>query len=106
MDPEDENLTSHALVLYLRGICMDLKYSLAYFTTKRVKITWKNCGELHGKGERDICYQTYRNLFAPARFIFFFTDAPQLIKTAENCLHHSGSRRCNRYVWNDGKYLL
>ena len=39
MDTEDENLTSHALVLYLRGICMDLKYSLAYFTTKRVKIT-------------------------------------------------------------------
>ena len=139
MDPEDENLTSHALVLYLRGICTDLKYSLAYFTTRRVTSTqlfptfWEAVSlfemicnlwvvavasdgattnrrsyllheELHGKGERDICYQT-RNLFAPARFIYFFADNRQLIKTAENCLHHSGSGRCTRYAWNDGKYL-
>ena len=36
MDPEDENLASHALVLYLRGICTDLKYCLAYFIARGV----------------------------------------------------------------------
>ena len=36
VDPEDENLASHALVLYLRGICTDLKYCLAYFITRGV----------------------------------------------------------------------
>ena len=39
MDPEDENLTSHALVLYLRGICENLKFSLTYFTTRAVTST-------------------------------------------------------------------
>ena len=33
MDPEDEYLASHALDLYLQGICTDLKYSLAWFAT-------------------------------------------------------------------------
>ena len=132
MDLEDENLASHALVLYLQGICTDLKYSLAYFTTKGVTSTqlfpifWEAVSllemirnlwvvavafdgatsnrrfyllheELDGKGETDICYRT-QNLFAPSRFIYFIADAPHLIKTAGNCLYHSGSGRCTRYM--------
>ena len=132
MDPKEKNLASHTLVLYLRGICTDLKHSLPYFTTRHVTSTklfpifWEavslsemTCNlwmvavasygttsnrrfyvlheELDGKCEKDICYGT-RNLFAPSRFIYFFADAPHRIKTARNCLYHSGSGRCTRYM--------
>ncbi|XP_065068883.1 uncharacterized protein LOC135694124 [Rhopilema esculentum] len=46
------------------------------------------------------------NFYAPERNIYFFSDAPHLVKTARNCLYHSGSGTCTRYMWNDGKYLL
>ena len=140
MNPEDENLVSHALALHLRGVCTELKYILAFFTTRGVTSTqlfpmfWEEVSllemtcnlwvvavasdeatpnrifyllrsELDGKGNRDICYRT-QDLFAPSRFIFFFADAQHLIKTARNCLYHSGSGRCTRYMWNDRKYLL
>ena len=39
MDSKMKTLASHALVLYHRGICTDLKYSLAYFTTRGVTST-------------------------------------------------------------------
>ena len=39
MNPEDENLASHALALYLPGACTDLKYILAFFTTRGVTST-------------------------------------------------------------------
>ena len=60
--------------------------------------------ELDGKDDTYICYRT-QNLFASSRFIFFFADAPN-IKTTQNCLYHSVTGRCTRYMWNDGKYLL
>ena len=39
MDSKMKTLASHALVLYHQGICTDLKYSLAYFTTRGVTST-------------------------------------------------------------------
>ena len=30
----------------------------------------------------------------------------QALQTTRNCLHHSVTGRCTRYMWNDGKYLL
>ena len=39
MDSKMKTLASHALVLHHRGICTDLKYSLAYFTTRGVTST-------------------------------------------------------------------
>ena len=53
----------------------------------------------------DLCYRTL-NLYAPHRFIYFFSDAPHLIKTTRNCLLHSGSGTCTRYMWNNGHYIL
>ena len=52
---------------------------------------------LDGGAGKDVCYRTI-NLYAPHRFIYFFSDAPHLVKTTRNCLHHSGSGRCTRYV--------
>ena len=46
------------------------------------------------------------NLFAPSRKIYFFSDAPHLLKTARNCLFNSGSGKRTRYLWNNDKYML
>lgn len=54
---------------------------------------------------KPVCYRTI-NLFAPSRFIYFFSDAPHLLKTARNCLHHSGFGKEGRCMWNNGFYLL
>ena len=47
----------------------------------------------------EIVYRTV-NRFAPARFIYFFSDAPHLLKTARNCLFNSGTRKHIRLMWN------
>ena len=52
------------------------------------------------------CLQDYKFVRSPDRFIYFFADGPHLIKTARNCLYHSGSGRCTRYMWNNGHYLI
>lgn len=60
---------------------------------------------LDGDADTDVCYRAV-NLFAPYRFVYFFSDAPHLVKTARNCLHHSGSGTCARYMWNHVVYIL
>jgi hypothetical protein len=47
----------------------------------------------------DFVYRTI-NLFAPYRFIYFFSDAPHLLKTARNCLFNSGIGKHTRLMWN------
>ena len=47
----------------------------------------------------DIVYRKV-NLFAPVRFICFFSDAPHLLKTARKCLFNSGTRKHGRLMWN------
>ena len=46
--------------------------------------------ELDGGADGDHCYRTV-NLYAPHCFIYFFSDAPHLVKTTWNCLKSSGS---------------
>ena len=135
-----DDIASHALVFLIRGICTELKFSLAYFATSSVTaaqmmpLFWDavciledTCQlmvigatadgasqnrklfnmhkSLDGNAGKDVCYRT-TNLYAPERYIYFFSDAPHLVKTARNCLYHSGSSSCTRYMWNDGLYLL
>ena len=52
----------------------------------------------------DVIHKTV-NLFAPSRFIYFFSDAPHLVKTARNCLFNSGLGKHTRLMWN-GKELI
>ena len=61
--------------------------------------------DLMDPGSGDLVHYT-TNLFAPSRKIYFFSDAPHLLKTARNCLFNSGSGKCTRYLWNNGKYML
>ena len=51
---------------------------------------------------------TYRkiNLFEPKRYMCFFADAPQLLKTTRNCLYHSGNVNGTRYMWKEGDFIL
>ena len=60
---------------------------------------------LDGDAVSDVCFRT-ANLYAPHRYIYFFSDAPHLVKTTRNCLKSSGSGSCTRYMWNDGQYIL
>ena len=135
-----DEIASHVLVFLVRGMCTELKFALAHFSTSEVTaaqimpIFWEavciletNCNlwvigatsdgasqnrrfyrlhkPLDGESDKDVCYRTL-NLFAPHRFVYFFADAPHLIKTTRNCLLHSGSSTCTRYMWNNGMYLL
>ena len=52
----------------------------------------------------DVIHKTV-NLFAPSRYIYFFSDAPHLVKTARNCLFNSGLGKHTRLMW-DGKELI
>ena len=49
---------------------------------------------------------TYRaeNFFNPGKFIYFFADAPHLMKTTRNCMYHSGEGK-KRYMWNNGDII-
>ena len=135
-----DDLATHALVFYVRGLASDLKYNLAYFATRSVTsyqlmpIFWKAVSILEltcklpviasvcdGASPNRKFFRMHAtlaqspgkpvvhrsiNIFSPNRFLWFFADAPHLLKTARNCLHHSGSGKSARYMWNDGKYLL
>ena len=60
---------------------------------------------LGGDADKEVVYRV-KNLFALDRFIYFFSDAPHLLKTSRNCLYHSGYGRCTRYMWNNGHELV
>ena len=137
---EKVELASHVLVLFVRGLCTDLKFALANFGTQRitsyalVPIFWKAVGilemtcnlwviaaisdgaspnrkffRLHfgldGGSGKDVVYRV-KNMFAMYRYIYFFSDAPHLIKTSRNCLYHSGAGNCTRYMSNNGLELI
>ena len=124
-----DQLASHALVYYVRGLASDLKFSFAYFATRGVtayqimttfweavailELTCKlpviaavsdgaSCNRkfykmhdmLDGKGGADVVHRTI-NLFALDRYIWFFSDAPHLLKTTRNCVYHSGKKLLN-----------
>ena len=127
-----DEIASHALVFFIRGICTELKFSLAYFATNGVTshqlmpLFWEAIGMLElscnlwviastsdgaspnrrlyrmhkpldNNAEDEFCYRTI-NLYAPHRYIYFFSDVPHLVKTTRNCLYSSGHGSCTRYV--------
>ena len=61
--------------------------------------------EIAGNSSEGIVHATV-NLFCLSRKIYFFSDAPHLVKTTRNCLFNSGSGKRTRNLWNNGKYLL
>ena len=129
-----DSIATHALVFLIRATATKLKFSMAYFATTNVSsyqifpLFWeavfileKTCNlwviaatnrkfyRIHegmdGDSDHDICYRRI-NLWAKYHFIYFIADPPHLIKTARNCLHHSGDGHQTRYLWNAGKCIL
>ena len=48
-----------------------------------------------------------KNPYVKDCYIYFFADAPHLMKTARNCIYHSGfNEKSSRLMWNDGKYII
>ena len=127
-----DEIASHALVFFIRDICTELKFSLAYFATNGVSshqlmpLFWEAIGilelscnlwviastsdgaspnrrlyrmhkPLDNNAEDEFCYRTI-NLYAPHRYIYYFSDVPHLVKTRRNCLYSSGHGPCTRYV--------
>ena len=128
-----DDIATHALVFFLRGVCTELKFSLAYFATNGITsyqlmpLFWEavcllelSCNlwviaatsdgassnrrfyrmhkSLDKNVDGDVCYRTI-NFYAPQRYIYFFSDAPHLVKTTRNCLYSSGHGSNTRYVF-------
>ena len=61
---------------------------------------------LDGDSQESVVYRA-KNLFSKdERYIYFFADVPNLMKTTRNCLANSGSGRTTRLLWNDGLHIL
>ncbi len=61
--------------------------------------------QLDGDCGKDVVHRAI-NIYDPSRYIYFFADAPHLMKTARNCLSNSGAGKCSRYMWNSGLSLI
>lgn len=141
MDKVDE-LAPHEMVVMLRGVCRELKYSfhhLPFWRSDGVSavhlfpLFWEALSILecacnlwviavtsdgaspnrrfygmHNGMIGDDTRLTHctQNLYSPHRFIYFFSDAPHLIKTARNCLYQSGCSNNTRCMWNRGQHLM
>jgi len=135
-----DDLATHVLVYYVRGIASDLKFSLAYFATKcvtsfqimptfweAVSILELKCKlpviaavsdgaspnrkfyRMHGLMDDKIGNSVVNrtiNFYAPDRYIWFFADAPHLMKTFRNCIYHSGDGKHTRKIWKDNYQIL
>ena len=53
---------------------------------------------------KNVTYRTI-NLFEPKRYIWFFADAPHLLKTARNFVYHLGNANGTRYMWKEGNFI-
>eukprot|EP00794_Sanderia_malayensis_P010387 gene10387-11468_t len=62
---------------------------------------------LDGNADAGVIYRTV-NLFKANRFVYFFSDAPQPLKTSRNCLYNSRANlnEGTRYMWNNDKYMV
>ena len=56
--------------------------------------------------DEDVVYRTVNIFSTEKRFIYFFADAPHLLKTARNCLESSGEGSSGRLLWNDGYFMV
>ena len=57
---------------------------------------------------KNVVYGTI-NLYARERYIWFFADAPNLMKTTRNCMYvcmYNSANGKSRYMWNSGKDIL
>ena len=116
-------VATRVMTLMVRGIFSELHFPLANFPTAGIKasvlhdIMWEATEHLE-RSDFIVTFQTgdggspHRkyfklhgefhkalNAYSPEeKWLFFFSDVPHLIKTARNCLSHSGYNR-TRLLW-------
>ena len=56
--------------------------------------------------DTNVAYRTVNLFSSDKRSIYFISDVPHLMKTAQNCLHNSGKGRYSRYIWNNSMFIL
>ena len=49
-------------------------------------------------GDTDVVYRTINFLSEDKRYIYFISDPPDLLKTANNCFNNSGSEKGTRFM--------
>ena len=122
-------VAKHILAVMVRGTFLKCDFPLAHFATDAISadllypIVWEgvrlveSCGlkvialtadgaspnrkffKMHGTAKNGVVYKT-KNLYSSEdRDIFFFSDAPHLIKTTRNCLSHSSMNCSSRCMW-------
>ena len=63
-------------------------------------------GQMSNIADVDVVYRTL-NLYYPSRYMWFFADAPHLMKSTRYCMYHSGSGAGKtRLIWNDGREIV
>ncbi|CAB4002789.1 Transposable element P transposase, partial [Paramuricea clavata] len=127
---------THVLAFYVRGITTKLQFMLGYFFTRDVvsyqlmPLFWRGVAILQLKANLNVIaavsdgaspnrkfYQLHiyigeklnnqKVLYkTKGKWIWFFADAPHLLKTARNCLLKSGSGLKSRCMWNNDQFLL
>ena len=127
-----DSLATHVLVFYIRGLgyfgTRDVTaHQLMMQLWKAVTVLEDTCSlhviaavsvsdgassnrgfyRIHQTMDSSNTHFVYRtiNLYARERYIWFFADAPHLMKTTRNCMYNSANGK-SRYLWNSGKDIL
>ena len=108
-----QKLGTYVLVFLVKSVANPLSYSFRTFATDGITDGvsqntkfFRMHKYLCGDSDADIIYRSKNIQTKEMRFIYFFADAPHLVKTFRNCLYHSGSGPGTRYIWNNGFFLL
>ena len=83
-------------------ICeIDLDLTVLYITSDGASPN-RRFIKLHKNGDDSVVYRA-ENIFASdERYIYFFSDAPHLLKTVRNCFSNSNSHKKTRKMWKSG----
>lgn len=128
-------VAKHMLVFMVRGLFIDLKFPFAQFATRTVtsdqlfplaweavqkleaadfKVTAFVCDgasqnrkffRMHSNNSTETVYETSNPYASESRSIYFFSDAPHLIKTVRNCWANSFSHSSTRALWVSIMYM-
>ena len=52
----------------------------------------------------DVTHRT-KNLIEPKSYVWYLADTPHILKTARNCIYHSGNGNDSRLMWKEGNFI-
>ena len=118
LDKSDDPAT-HAFAFLVRGVCTELKVCLAHFSTNGVTtaqmmpIFWEAAVCILESSCNLWVIATTSDGASPNRRFYRLhkpldgdSGMDVCYRNTRNCLYHSGSGTCTRYMWNDGLFIL